>query len=140
MLSSTSTSLTEMKSRQHCAPARFGSLMRRRRRRRLPPFLASEESDGSRSRMSVRAQASVLRDADGCIINAPPAAPLELERASPPRLADILPRPSERCRRLFRRLRIHQVMRSYPTAAAIASRAIYSTLIQRIPQLRLQRE
>lgn len=71
MLSSTSTSLkhlTEMKSRKHRVRARFSALMRR-----LAPFLASEEADPSASGMSERAQAAVLRDADGYIINMPSA-------------------------------------------------------------------
>lgn len=71
MLSSTSTSLkhlTEMKSRKRRVRARFSALMRR-----LAPFLASEEADPSTSGMSERAQAAVLRDADGYIINTPSA-------------------------------------------------------------------
>lgn len=71
MLSSTSTSLkhlTEMKSRKRRVRARFSALMRR-----LAPFLASEEADPSASGMSKRAQAAVLRDADGYIINRPSA-------------------------------------------------------------------
>lgn len=55
----------------------FGALMRQ-----LPPFLASEESDPSRSGMSGPAQASVLPDADGYIINMPSATLLEFNVSS----------------------------------------------------------
>lgn len=95
MLSSTSTSLTETKSRKHCAPARFGSLMRRR----LPPFLASEESEGAEAGCQCEHLSSVTQTAAllTCLQRLCWSCNVRLHR-----LADTLPCPSERCRRLFR--------------------------------------
>lgn len=102
-----------------------------------PRFWPTEESDLSRSGMSGRAQASVLRDADEYIINMPSAALLEFNVASQSRQCFPLSIGLKIPAPLQRWLSTYQDIRWYPTASAIACRSIYSTFIQRIPELHL---